>query len=60
MRYRLYYSHCGDAPTESISHFDSDKEAREYLEKERKHPSNAWDHITMERIDVEEKTTPIR
>jgi endonuclease YncB( thermonuclease family) len=53
-------SHCGDAP-ESYGTYDwpCDKKAKEELEKICKMKSNSYSTFTMERIDVDEKTTYI-
>jgi hypothetical protein len=59
-KYRVTESHCGDAP-ERYGTYDlkNDKVAKEWLEKEKKKPSNGYSRLFMERIDVEEKTTHI-
>lgn len=57
MKYRIYKSHCGDAPTSETFRCDSDDEALAELVRRRNHPHYAWDKLWMERIDVEEQTT---
>jgi hypothetical protein len=59
-KYRVTESHCCDAPEPYGTYtFKNDTEAREWLEKEKKKPSNGYSQLFMERIDVEEKTTSI-
>lgn len=57
MKYRIYYSHCGDAPTSDIREFKSDDEAIKKLDELRNNPHYGFDKLWMERIDIEEKTT---
>jgi hypothetical protein len=53
-------SHCGD-PSEFYKYIyaESDKKAKEELERLRKLPSNGYSQLWMERIDQEEKVTYI-
>ena len=60
MKYRIRSSHCGDAPeVYGVFVFASDDEARQEFERIKNLPSNGYDKMWMERIDVEEKTTSI-
>jgi hypothetical protein len=53
-------SHCGD-PSEHYMTFtaDSDEEAKEVFEKEKKKPSNGMDFMWMEKIIQEEVTVRV-
>lgn len=55
MKYRIYYSHCGDAPTHEDFTALSDKEAIEELERRRRIPEYGMDELYMDRVEVEEK-----
>ncbi len=57
MQYRVYSSHCGDAPTHETWMCKDDAEALAKFKKTCKDPSNAWDNLRIERIDVVEETT---
>ena len=57
--YRVYSSHCGDAPTSELWHCKNDKEALEKFRKDCARPDNAWDDLRIERIDVVEKVTSL-
>ena len=60
MKYRIMESHCGDAPERyGVFDWSCDKQAKEELEKIRMIKSNGMSTFTMDRIDVEEKTTRI-
>jgi hypothetical protein len=59
MKYRIYYSHCGDAPTSEIFESENDQTAIQELERRRNDPSNGMDKLWMQRIDVEERVTHI-
>lgn len=53
-------SHCND-PSERYGEykFNSDEEAKEWLEKEKKKPSNGYSKLWMYRIDIKEEKTHI-
>lgn len=57
MKYRVYYSHCGDAPTTDIFNAETDELAIKEFDRRRSDPHNGMDHMWMVRIDVEEQTT---
>lgn len=58
--YRVTESHCEDAPERYGEYeFESDKQARLWLETEQKKKSNGYSKLFMDRIDVKEKTTRI-
>lgn len=60
MKYKIWYSHCGDAPeVYSTFYANSDAEAQKKLKKCKQDPSNGYGELWMDRIDVEEKTTRI-
>lgn len=59
MKFRFYYSHCGDAPTSEVREFPDNTSALTELARMRQHEWYQMDKIRVERIDVEEKTTPI-
>ena len=59
-KYKLMCSHCDDPPEcEGSYQFKSDKEAKEFLGKERVKKYRRWDFIFFYRIDQEEKRTTI-
>ncbi len=65
-KYRILTSRPGESPTTYAeksftreSQAGCDAEAKNYLKEIAANQANAWDDLFLERIDVEEKTTPI-
>ena len=58
MKYRVTAGRF-DIPTHQIDQFEatSDKEALKKFKEMKNDPCNAWDNLTLLRIDQEEKTT---
>ncbi len=61
MKYRIWASHCGDrAEIDSTVELKNDKEAISLVNKKQSLKVYGMDDLTLERIDVEEKTTWIK
>jgi hypothetical protein len=62
-KYRIWSSRPDDLPILSdafeANPANNDEEARKKLFETRTRPSNDWDRLSLERVDVEEKVTHI-